>query len=88
MTIIAAMPHKALSSPTRGTAAFEAPELEADPPVEDEPLPEGAVGVAVAGIFDKHEDAAAFAAPTSEGAALLIVAFPAKLQDCELRLLA
>lgn len=51
-------------------------------------LPAGAVGVKVADPLARHDVAAAFAALTSEGAALLTVAFPAKEQETGLRLLA
>lgn len=87
MTTIEPMPHKALLSPIRGAAPLEYPELEDDPDPDD-PLPPGAVGMEVAETLAKQELAAALAAPTSEGAALLTVALPAKLQDWGFRWLA
>jgi hypothetical protein len=85
-TIMAPIPHKTLTSPTRGTAPlgdFDEDELESD-----EPLPAGAVGVNTDDALAKHDVAAALAEDTSEGAVVLTVALPAKLQDCGLRLLA
>ena len=74
-------------SPTRATAPFFFPPLE-DAAEAVPVLPAGAVGVKVAEPLARHEVAAAFAALTSEGAALLTVAFPAKLHETGLRLLA
>ena len=51
-----------------------------EPEPEPVPVPVGAVGTNVAEGLLKHELAAAFAADTVDGAAGLIVAFPAKLQ--------
>ena len=48
----------------------------------------GAVGVNTDDALAKHDVAAALADETSEGAVLLTVALPAKLQDCGLRLVA
>lgn len=74
-------------SPTRATAPFLFPPLEEA--AEAVPvLPAGAVGVKVAEPLARHEVAAAFAEFTSEGAALLTVAFPAKSHETGLRLLA
>lgn len=87
-----AIPHTAFS-PTRGTAPLDFPELDAVLPDEPPPLPlplplAGAVGVNTADPLAKQAVAAAFAELMSEGAELLIVAFPEKLQDRGLRLLA
>jgi len=88
-TTMALIPHKTLTSSTRGTAPLGdfAPDEE---PLEDddEPLPAGAVGVNTDAAFAKHDVAAALAEATLEGAVLLRVALPAKLQDWGLRLVA
>lgn len=67
-----------------------------DPDPLPEPLPvcelpeavEGALGVKIAEGLVKQELTAALAFVMEEGAFLLTVAFPAKSQDCGLRLLA
>jgi len=89
ITIMAPIPHTALASPTRGTAPLDFLELDAVLPVGEPPPPlAGAVGVKTADPLAKHAVAAALAELTSEGAAVLTVAFPAKLHDTGLRLLA
>jgi hypothetical protein len=83
ITTMAVIPHTALASPTSGIAPLDLPELDAVLPVgEPPPLPvAGEVGVKTDDALAKHAVAAALAELRSEGAALLTVALPAKLQD-------
>lgn len=63
----------------------EDPLLPLLPPVEvppPEPPDAGVVGVNVAAVFARQALTASFKAFVSLGAFVLIVAFPAKLQDC------
>jgi len=83
---MAHIPHKALTLPMRETAPLG--DFDEEALDDDEPLPAGAVGVNTDDALAKHDVAAALAEDTSEGAVLLTVALPAKLQDCGLRLLA
>ena len=75
-------------SSRRGAAPLGDPAPDEEPLEDEEPLVAGAVGVNTDDALAKHDVAAALAAATSEGAVLLTVALPAKLQDWGLRLLA
>lgn len=69
-------------------AAFLLDDGEPDPPLPLPPLPEplpdvdGVVGVKTAAEPERHAETAALTAFVSEGAFLLIVAFPWKSQVC------
>ena len=73
-------PQNTLRSPIRGTAPLEEPPAVDDLEAE-EPAVAGDVGVNTADALAKQAVAAALAELTSEGAAPLIVALPAKLQE-------
>ena len=87
---IVPIPHITPMLPTRGTAPFFEPVPDEEPcdDADDPPAVAGVVGVNTDCALAKHDVAAALAEDTSEGAAVLMVALPAKLQDCGLRLLA
>jgi hypothetical protein len=85
---MAAVAQSALTSPTKLTAPLGDFEPDGEPLEDEPPPPAGDVGVNTDAAFAKHDVAAALAAATSEGAVLLTVALPAKLQDWGLRLFA
>jgi hypothetical protein len=88
ITTTAPIPHRALISPTRGTAPLLDPVPEGELFEGDDPPLAGAVGVNMDCALARQDEAAALAAAVSEGAVLLSVALPAKLQDWGLRLVA
>lgn len=81
-------PTTALLLPESEAAPFLPPELLLPVPVEPAAVDEGADGVKTADGFVRQELAAAFAPETDEGAFWLMVAFPLKLHDVALRLVA
>lgn len=74
-------PQNTLESPTSATAPLAEPTFDVYEPEAEEPAVGCDVGTNVADALAKQAVAAALAEDTSEGAALLIVALPAKLQD-------
>jgi len=79
-----------MSRPRWPRAAFLLDDGEPDPPplplppplLDPPPEVDGVVGVKTAAELARHAETAALTAFVSEGAFLLIVAFPAKSQDC------